>query len=88
MKFDLRSDSQRHKHFVGLFNVPGQTPTRGQHFYTINGLFRETAPFSRLLRHARDTEDALYILDLTPGSPRGKTQSGFRKSQSHANTFT
>ena len=26
---DLRSDSQRHKHFVGFLNVPVQAPTRG-----------------------------------------------------------
>ena len=34
-KFDLRSGSQRHKHFVRFFNVPVQAPTRGQPFYTV-----------------------------------------------------
>ena len=34
-KFDLRSGSQRHIHFVGFFNVPVQAPTRGQPFYTV-----------------------------------------------------
>ena len=29
----LRSGSQRHRHFVGFFNVPVQAPTRGQHLY-------------------------------------------------------
>ena len=41
-KFDLRSGSQRHRHFVGLLNVPLQAPTR------------ENATFSRLLRYAGD----------------------------------
>ena len=36
------------------FNVPVQAPTRDKRFYT---LFRETAPFSHLLRHAGDAED-------------------------------
>ena len=30
-------------------------PTRGHPFYTV--IFRETAPFNRLLQHAEDTED-------------------------------
>ena len=42
-KFDLRSGSQRHRHFVGFFNVPVQTPTRYHPWW-----FRHTAPFSRL----------------------------------------
>ena len=53
-KLDLRSDSQRHRHFVGFFNVSVQAPTQGHPFYTI---IRETAQFSRLLRHDEDTED-------------------------------
>ena len=32
-KFDLRLGSQRHRYFVGFFNVPVQPPTRGQPFY-------------------------------------------------------
>ena len=32
-KFDLRSGSQRHRHFAGFFNVPVQAPTRDQPFY-------------------------------------------------------
>ena len=31
-KFDLRSGSQRHRHFVGFFNVSVQAPTRDQPF--------------------------------------------------------
>ena len=34
-KLNLRSGSQRHRHFVGFFNVPVQTPTRGHPFYTV-----------------------------------------------------
>ena len=49
-KFDLRSGSQRHRHFVGFFIVPVQAPTRGHPFI-------RTAPFSRPLRHSGDTED-------------------------------
>ena len=33
-KLDLRSGSQRHRHFVGFFNVPIQAPTRNQPFHT------------------------------------------------------
>ena len=34
-KFDLRSGSQRHRHFVRFFNVPFQAPTWGQPFSTV-----------------------------------------------------
>ena len=34
-KLNLRSGSQRHRHFVGFFNVPVQAPTRGHPFYTV-----------------------------------------------------
>ena len=34
-KFDLRSGSQRHRHFVRFFNVPVLAPTRDQPFYTV-----------------------------------------------------
>ena len=53
-KLNQWSGSQRHIHFVEFFNVPVQAPTRDKPFYT---LFRETAPFSRILRHAGDAED-------------------------------
>ena len=53
-KLDLRSGSQRHRHLVGFFNVPSKHRHGGPPFYTI---IRETAQFSRLLRHAGDTED-------------------------------
>ena len=32
-KLNLRSGSQRHRHFVGFFNVPVQAPTRDPPFY-------------------------------------------------------
>ena len=51
---DLRSGSQRHRHFAGFFNVPVQTPTRDQPFYTVIPTHRT---ISRLVRHAGDTED-------------------------------
>ena len=38
-KFDLQSDSQRHKNFVRFFNLPVQASTRGHPFYTVNPLF-------------------------------------------------
>ena len=34
-KFDLRSGSQRHRHFVRFFNVPVQAPIRDQPFYMV-----------------------------------------------------
>ena len=34
-KLDLRSGSQRHRHFVGFFNGPVQAPTRDHPFYTV-----------------------------------------------------
>ena len=34
-KLDLRSGSQRHRHFVGFFNVPVQASTRDQPFYMV-----------------------------------------------------
>ena len=34
-KLYLRSGSQRHRHFVGFFNVPVQAPTRGHPFHTV-----------------------------------------------------
>ena len=53
-KLYLRSGSQRHRHFVGFFNVP----VLHRHGTTLFiRVFRHTAQFSRLLRHAGDTED-------------------------------
>ena len=34
-KLNLRSGSQRHRHFVGFFNVPVQAPTRDPPFTVI-----------------------------------------------------
>ena len=34
-KWDLRSGSQRHRHFVGFFNVPVLASTRDQPFYAV-----------------------------------------------------
>ena len=67
-KFDLRSGSQRHtRHFVWFFNVPVQAPTRGQPFYKIIPRNRPIySPFMTRLGYG------LHILDLNPGSQRGK----------------
>ena len=52
-KLDLRSGSQRHRHFAGFFNVS----VLYRHGTTLFiRWFLHTAPFSRLLRHAGDTE--------------------------------
>ena len=60
-KLYLRSGSQRHRHFVWFFKVPVH-----QHWTTLfTRWFRHTAPFSRLLRHAGDTEDVFST--YTPG---------------------
>ena len=32
---DLRSGSQRHRHFAGFFKLPVLAPTRDQPFYTV-----------------------------------------------------
>ena len=50
-KLYLRSGSQHHRHFVGFFNMP-VLHRHGTTLFT--RLFQETAPFSRLLRHAGD----------------------------------
>ena len=47
--------------------MPVQAPTRGQPFY---GYSEKPPHVSRLLRHA--WEYGRHILELTPGSPRGK----------------
>ena len=64
-KLNLRSGSQRHRHFVGFFNVPVQAPTRDPPFY---GYSEKPPHFSRLLRHAWGYGG--HILDLTPGETR------------------
>ena len=52
-KLDLRSGSQRHRHFLGFFNVP----VLHRHGTTLFiGWFRHTAPFSCLLWHTGDTQ--------------------------------
>ena len=56
-----QSGAQRHRHFVGFFDVPVQAPTRGQPF---NGYSEKPPHFSRLLRRAWGYEG--YILILNP----------------------
>ena len=55
-KLDLRSGSQRHRHFVGFFNVPVLAPTReGPPF-----LYGDSDTLPHLVafyNHAGDTED-------------------------------
>ena len=57
-KLYLRSGSQRHRHFAGFFNVT----LLHRHFLYGHS---DTPPFSRLLRHARGTENV--FLTWTPG---------------------
>ena len=66
-KLDLRSGSQRHRHFAGFFNVPVLAPTQDHPFYTV--IPRHTAPFSRLLRSRWGYGG--HILDLTPQALMG-----------------
>ena len=63
-KLDLRSGSQRHRHFVGFFNVSDRHGTT-----LFIRWFRHTAPFSRLLRSRWGYGG--HILDLTPPGPHG-----------------
>ena len=63
---DLRSGSQRHRHFVGFFNVSVQVPRRGYPFY---GYSEKLPDFSRLLRRARGYGGPILVLNL-PG-PHG-----------------
>ena len=37
---DRQSGFQRHRHFVGLFDVPVQAQTQGQPFYTVIPRYR------------------------------------------------
>ena len=67
-KLDLRSGSQRHRHFVGFFNVPVLAPTRDHPFYTVIPTHRPIY-VSRLLRsrwgyggHILDLTTAVYQL--------------------------
>ena len=72
-KLDLRSGSQRHRHFVGFFNVPVLAPTRGPTFLYGDS---DTPPhLVAFYDHAGDTE--VHILD--PPGPHGKkkTQTSF-----------
>ena len=53
-KLDLRSGSQRHRHFVGFFNVPVLAPTRDHLLYGDS----DTPPhLVAFYDHAGDTED-------------------------------
>ena len=63
---NLRSGSQRHRHFVGFFNVPVLAPTRDHPFIR---WFRHSAPFSRLLRSRWGYGG--HILDFNPRAPTG-----------------
>ena len=69
-KLYLRSGSQRQIHFAGFFNVP-VLHRHGTNFFKRR--FRHTRPFSRLLRHAGDTEDVFST--YTPGVLTGALQN-------------
>ena len=59
----------RHRHFLGFFNVPVQTPTRDPPFY---GYSEKPPHFSRLLRHVWGYGG--HILDLNPRAPTGSVR--------------
>ena len=65
-KLDLRSGSQRHRHFVGFFNVPVLAPTRDHPFYMVIPTHRHLVAF---YDHAGDTEDKHFRLN--PQGPHG-----------------
>ena len=77
-KMDLRSGSQRHRHFVGFFNMPVQAPTRffkvipthrpiSRHFYDTLGIRRT---HSRLNPRALTGVSVLGQESLEPATPR------------------
>ena len=62
-KMDLRSGSQRHRHFVGFFNVPVQAPTRYHPFYG----YSEKPPHLVAFKDTQgDTEDTFSIKHPAP----------------------
>ena len=80
-KLDLRSGSQRHRHFVGFFNVPVRAPTRDQPFYAVIPTHRPyKSPFTTRWGYGG------HILDLTPGPSRGDTsfETYFKSSAGHS----
>ena len=66
LKLYLRSGSQRHRHFVGFFNVPVQAPTRGQLFYR----YSEKSPHLVAFYETPGIRRTYSHLNL-PGCPRG-----------------
>ena len=70
-KLYLRSGSEFDRNFVGFFNVPVRGPTRGHPFIR---LFRETAQFSRLVRHVGVWRTYSHL--KPPASPRGSRLKG------------
>ena len=66
-KLDLRSGSQRHRHFVGFFNVSVLAPTRDHPFYTVIPTHRPfKSPFTITLGIRRCT-----FSTQPPGPSRG-----------------
>ena len=56
----LRSGSQRHRHFVGFFNVPARATSRGQPCCDYS---EKQTHFSRLLRRAWRYEGPIFFLN-------------------------
>ena len=65
-KLDLQSGSQRHRHFVGFFNVLVQAPTRGCPLY---GYSKKLIHFSRLLWCAWGYGGPILVFN--PQGPKG-----------------
>ena len=72
-KLDLRPGSQRHRHFIGIFNVPAQAPTGGQPFY---GYSEKPPDFNRLLRRALGIRRSFFAsVDHRPSIDRQSDDS-------------
>ena len=64
-KWNLQSGYQRHRHFVGFFNVPVQAPTRGHPFYGYSEKPLHLVAFTTRWRYGGP------ILILNPRGPHG-----------------
>ena len=79
-KLDLRSGSQRHRHFVGFFNVPGLAPTRDHPFYTVIPTHRPIySPFTITLG-IRKTHSRL--------NPQGPHRGNVKRASGNTNNAT
>ena len=78
-KLDLRSGSERHRHFVGFFNVPVLAPTRGQPFYD----YSEKPPISVAFSTRMGTRKTYSLLTPT-GSHGGSDMKSIKYKRTDA----